>query len=155
MSATRAMRGAASLNASSRLAASWSDKNVTPVELPPGSRLEQTLKSTDAMAKVIRANSEVSQVFVLGGASPTGTVEPRNAAIFVNLRHRDVGLLTGILNPIITRVDRLTGLSIPTLPANGREKTQESIEAEILPKLSNIPDLRWAKMLRCRADFAE
>ena len=119
---------------------------VLQVELPPGSRLEQTLKTTEAMAKVIRDNKEVSQVFVLGGSSPTGSLEPRNAAIYVNLRHRDVGLLTGLLNPTIMTINKYTGLSIATLPAAGRTKPQESIEAEILPLLSNIPDLRWAKI---------
>ncbi len=119
---------------------------VLSVELPPGTRLDQTLKTTDAMAKVIRGNKEVSKVFVLGGASPTGSVEPRNAAIFVNLRHRDVGLLTGILNPTITSINWLTGISIPLVPADGRTKPQESIEAEILPQLSNLPDVRWAKI---------
>ncbi len=119
---------------------------VLSVELPPGSRLEQTRATTDAMAKIIRENKEVSQVLVLGGSSPTGSIEPRNGAIFVNLHHRDVGLLTGILNPTITAINNGTGLSIPLVPAHGRTKTQESIESEILPKLSNLPDVRWAKI---------
>jgi multidrug efflux pump subunit AcrB len=119
---------------------------VLSVELPPGSRLEETREKTDAMAKIIRANDEVSQVFVLGGSSPTGSIEPRNGAIYVNLRHRDVGLLTGMFNPTIKLFNRLTGISLPLLPADGRTKPQESIEAEILPQLSNLPDVRWAKI---------
>jgi multidrug efflux pump subunit AcrB len=119
---------------------------VLSVELPPGSRLEQTRETTDAMAKIIKANAEVSQVFVLGGSSPTGSIEPRNASIFVNLRHRDVGLLTGIFNPTITSLNKLIGVSLPLLPADGRTKPQEAIEAEILPLLSTLPDLRWAKI---------
>ena len=119
---------------------------VLSVELPPGSRLEQTLETTEAMAKVIRQNDEVSQVFVLGGSSPTGSIEPRNAAIYVNLRHRDVGLLTGIINPTLTTLNRITGLGIPLLSADGRTKPQEKIETEILPLLSNLPDVRWAKI---------
>jgi hydrophobic/amphiphilic exporter-1 (mainly G- bacteria), HAE1 family len=119
---------------------------VLSVELPPGSRLEQTLTTTDAMAAQIGKNPEVSQVFVLGGSSPTGGLEPRNASIFVNLRHRDVGLLTGIFNPTIKAINNKLGISIPTLPVDGRVKPQEEIESEILPKLSNLPDLRWAKI---------
>ncbi len=119
---------------------------VLSVELPPGSKLEQTRATTDAMAKVIEKNAEVSQVYVLGGSSPTGSVEPRNAAIFVNLRHRDVGLLTGIINPTVKVINKAVGISLPLVPADGRTKPQEEIEAEILPQLSNLPDLRWAKI---------
>ena len=119
---------------------------VLSVELPPGSRLEQTRATTDAMAEEIKKNSEVSQVFVLGGSSPTGSLEPRNAAIYVNLRHRDVGLLTGIFNPMINGINAKTGLSLPIIPPDGRIKPQEAIENEILPKLSSLPDLRWAKI---------
>ncbi len=119
---------------------------VLSVELPPGSRLSQTRETTDAMAQEIRKNPEVAQVFVLGGSSPTGSLEPRNAAIYVNLRHRDVGLLTGIFNPTIKGINHKLGTSIPTLAVDGRDKPQEVIETEILPKLSNLPDLRWAKI---------
>ncbi len=119
---------------------------VLSVELPPGSRLGQTRETTDAMAQEISKNPEVSQVFVLGGSSPTGSLEPRNASIYVNLRHRDVGLLTGIFNPTIRAINNKLGTSIPTLAVDGRDKPQEVIETEILPKLSNLPDLRWAKI---------
>ncbi len=119
---------------------------VLSVELPPGSRLGQTRETTDAMADEIRKNPEVSQVFVLGGSSPTGSLEPRNASIYVNLRHRDVGLLTGIINPTVRAINHKLGTSIPTLAVDGRDKPQEVIETEILPKLSNLPDLRWAKI---------
>ena len=54
---------------------------VLSVELPPGSRLGQTRETTDAMAEEIRKNPEVSQVFVLGGSSPTGSLEPRTAGV--------------------------------------------------------------------------
>jgi multidrug efflux pump subunit AcrB len=119
---------------------------VLSVQLPPGSRLAETRTTTDMMAEQIRANPEVDKVFVLGGSSPTGSVEPRNASIFVNLKHRDVGLLTGLFNPMINGVNSLTGLSIPALKGEGRIIPQETIENEILPKLSNLPDVRWAKI---------
>jgi multidrug efflux pump subunit AcrB len=119
---------------------------VLSVELPPGSKLEQTRTTTDAMANVIKAHPEVSQVYVIGGSSPTGSVEPRNASIFVNLHHRDVGLLTGIINPTLKFINKGLGIAIPMIPADGRTKPQEEIEAEILPQLSNLPDLRWAKI---------
>ncbi|MEY4936836.1 MAG: hypothetical protein RIS64_3195, partial [Bacteroidota bacterium] len=111
---------------------------VLSVQLPPGSRLAETRSTTDVMAEQIRSNPEVDKVFVLGGASPTGSVEPRNASIFVNLKHRDVGLLTGLFNPMINGVNSITGLSIPTLKGHGRIIPQETIENEILPKLSTL-----------------
>jgi hydrophobic/amphiphilic exporter-1 (mainly G- bacteria), HAE1 family len=119
---------------------------VLSVELPPGSRLAQTRVTTDEMAAQIRKNPEVDKVFVLGGSSPTGSVEPRNASIFVNLKHRDVGLLTGLFNPILKSINNKLGLSIPMIPGNGRVISQETIENEILPKLSTLPDVRWAKI---------
>jgi multidrug efflux pump subunit AcrB len=119
---------------------------VLSIELPPGSKLSQTNQTTDAMAKIIQKNDEVSQVFVLGGSSPTGSLEPRNASIYVNLRHRDVGLLSGILNPFINSINKWTGFGLPHVPVNGRVKPQEVIETEILPLLSNLPDVRWAKI---------
>ncbi len=119
---------------------------VLAVELPPGSRLEDTLKTTEKMAAMVRANPEVSHVFVLGGSSPTGTLEPRFGSIFVNLKHRDTSLMQGMLNPPIGWVNNALGLSLPTVPVEGRVKAQWDVEDEILPKLSNIPDIRWAKI---------
>jgi multidrug efflux pump subunit AcrB len=119
---------------------------VLSVELPPGSRLNDTLKTSEKMANEIRKNSEVSQVFVLGGSSPTGSVEARNAAIFVNLKHRDVGLLSGLVNPVVGFLNNKLGTTLPSVPVEGRTKMQQDIENEILPKLSNLPDVRWAKI---------
>ena len=117
-----------------------SSRFVLSVELPPGATLEQTRTVTDQMADMIRTNSEVSQVFVLGGSSPTGTVETRRAAIFVNLRHRDVELLHNLWNPLASR------LHLPQFEWVGRIRPQSDVENEILPKLNSIPDLQWAKI---------
>ncbi len=113
---------------------------VLSVELPPGTKLEDTKATTDGMAKIIRQNPEVTQVFVLGGASPTGTAEPRRASIYVNLRHRDVGILPNMWNPLASR------LHLPQVAWDGRVKSQSAIEDEVLPKLSNLPDVQWAKI---------
>ncbi len=117
-----------------------SSRFVLSVELPPGATLEQNRIVTDQMADMIRANNEVSQVFVLGGSSPTGTVEPRRASIFVNLRHRDVELLHNLWNPLASR------LHLPQFAWDGRIRPQSDVENEILPKLNAIPDLLWAKI---------
>ncbi len=113
---------------------------VLSVELPPGTKLDGTRATTDKMADIIRQNPEVSQVFVLGGSSPTGTVEARRASIFVNLRHRDVGLLHNLVNPVLGL------LHLPQMAWEGRIKPQWAIEDEVLPKLSNLPDVQWAKI---------
>ncbi len=117
-----------------------SSRFVLSVELPPGATLEQTRNVTDQMADLIRGNSEVSQVFVLGGSSPTGTVETRRASIFVNLRHRDVELIHNMWNPLANR------LHLPQFAWDGRTRPQADVENEVLPKLNNIPDVQWAKI---------
>jgi multidrug efflux pump subunit AcrB len=119
---------------------------VLSVELPPGTRLEDTLVTTEKIASIARENDEVSHVFVLGGSSPTGSLEPRFASVFVNLKHRDTSTLQGMLNPLIGWMNTTLGLSIPKVPKHGRVKPQWDIEDEILPKLSSIPDVRWAKI---------
>ena len=113
---------------------------VLSVDLPPGANLDATRAVTDKMADIIRQNDEVTQVFVLGGSSPTGTVESRRASIFVNLRHRDVGLLHNLWNRVAAP------LHLPQFAWDGRIKPQWDIETEILPKLSTIPDVHWAKI---------
>ena len=56
---------------------------VLGVELPPGSRLEETMRVTDGMAATIRQNTDVSHVFVLGGLNSNRQPRP---ALRVNLR---------------------------------------------------------------------
>ena len=119
---------------------------VLSVELPPGSPLKETDRVTAQMAWVVQKHPEVSHVFVLGGSSPTGSLEPRYASIFVNLRHREHSLLNGLVNPIIRAASGVTGIEIPTFAVDGRTKPQWDIESEILPKLSRLPDIRWAKI---------
>ena len=117
-----------------------SSRFVLSVELPPGASLEQTRTVTDQMADMIRANSEISQVFVLGGSSPTGTVEARRASIFVNLRHRDVELVHNMWNPLAAK------LHLPQFEWVGRIRPQADVENEVLPKLNTIADVQWAKI---------
>ncbi len=118
---------------------------VLGVELPPGSRLEETLKVTEGMATIIHKNTDVSHVFVLGGANPTGGQEARYASIFVNLNKRDHSLLTGIGNSFISGFNRFLGTSFAKFKTNGRETPQWDVENAVLPQLANLPDLRWYK----------
>jgi hydrophobe/amphiphile efflux-1 (HAE1) family protein len=119
---------------------------VLGVELPPGSRLEETLATTQGMAKTIRSNKEVSHVFVLGGSSPTGGIEPRYATIFVNLTKRDHSLLSGVINSFVNGTNGLLGTNIPRMKTNGRDTPQWDVENAVLPLLADLPDIRWYKV---------
>jgi hydrophobe/amphiphile efflux-1 (HAE1) family protein len=119
---------------------------VLGVELPPGSRLEETRLVTEGMAQTIRKNKDVSHVFVLGGASPTGSQESRYASIFVNLNKRDHSLFAGIGNAFIGGINKLSPFDIPKIHTNGRETPQWDVENAVLPQLANLPDLRWYKV---------
>ncbi len=119
---------------------------VLGVELPPGSRLEETMVISEGMARTIRTNENVSHVFVLGGTTPTGGLEPRYASVFVNLNRRDHSLLAGIVNPMVNGINSLTGVGIPRVKTNGRETPQWDVENQVLPLLSTLPDVRWYKV---------
>ena len=87
---------------------------VLAIELPPGSRLDDTRLKTDEIAASFRKIAEVTSVFVVGGTTPTGdSDEVRRADITVNLK-----------------------------PKGQRSRTQKQIEAELSAKLADIPDVR-------------
>ena len=86
---------------------------VFSLELPPGSLLEDTRVTTDAATTLFRELPEVENVYVIGGASPTGTLEPRRATIVADLTHK-----------------------------SERETTQAEIEEILLKKLATLPDVR-------------
>jgi hydrophobe/amphiphile efflux-1 (HAE1) family protein len=83
------------------------------VELPPGSRLDNTRATLDEASKAVRAIEGVKQVYVIGGASPTGDREPRRATMVVQLQHK-----------------------------TERDKSQAQLEPLILNALAGIPDIR-------------
>jgi HAE1 family hydrophobic/amphiphilic exporter-1 len=86
---------------------------VVAVELPPGTQLDDTSSKTDHMVKILRTIPEVSQVFVLGGTSPTGQLDIRRASLFVKL-----------------------------VPKTERKLTQKQIKTIIASKLADVPDSR-------------
>ncbi|MCO6050792.1 efflux RND transporter permease subunit [Mesorhizobium sp. RP14(2022)] len=86
---------------------------VFSLELPPGSRLEDTRRVTDEASKAVRDTDGVEGVYVVGGASPTGTLETRRATLVADLVHK-----------------------------SERDVTQAQIEETLLAKLAQIPDLR-------------
>lgn len=86
---------------------------VASVELPPGSTLDDTTVTTDKIVDALRTIPQVTQVFVLGGASPTGQLEVRRAAITIKL-----------------------------LPKNERAERQKDLKVVIAEKLASVPDVR-------------
>lgn len=86
---------------------------VISAELPPGARLEDTRVMTDEVVRRLEKIPEVARVFVLGGVSPTGTLEVRRAAINVRL-----------------------------VPKTEREKPQKQLKAILSATIAGIPDVR-------------
>jgi hydrophobic/amphiphilic exporter-1 (mainly G- bacteria), HAE1 family len=86
---------------------------VASVELPPGSTLADTRVAADRIRNQFVGMPEVASVFVLGGTSPTGTREVRNAAVVIRL-----------------------------VPKTERTITQKRFKAVISQKLAEVPDLR-------------
>lgn len=86
---------------------------VASVELPPGSTLEDTRVATDQVVDRLREIPEVTQVFVLGGSSPTGQREVRRAAVTIKL-----------------------------LPKAERKARQKDLKVVIARKLAGVADTR-------------
>lgn len=86
---------------------------VASVELPPGATLDDTRLTTDRIVDELRTIPEVTQVFVLGGSSPTGQLEVRRAAVFIMLK-----------------------------PKSERDLAQKELKVTIADKLAAVPDVR-------------
>ncbi len=114
------------------------------VELPPGSTLEDTERTTEAMRKAILDVEGVRDVFVLGGASPTGDRDIRRASFTVLLHRIDHSLLRKLSD--LGRQIPVVGALVPVVENKGRERPQWDIEAEIFQRLATIPDVRANKL---------
>lgn len=114
------------------------------VELPPGSTLEDTDRATQGLARVIEGIEGVDDVFVLGGASPTGDRDVRLAAVTVTLEKLDHSLLLK-LSDLAGRIPLVGGL-VPQVEDTGRERPQNEIEAEIFERIGGLPDMRVTKL---------
>jgi hydrophobe/amphiphile efflux-1 (HAE1) family protein len=93
-------------------------RTLLAVELPPGSRLDETKAVTDAIAKQIGARPDVKSVFVNGGRVMGGAVgsaaEVRKATLIINL-----------------------------MPRNERKLGQAAIKEAISADLAQVPDIRY------------
>ena len=87
---------------------------VLSLELPPGAMLEDTRRKTDEVARSFLQQPGVTQIYVVGGGTPTGTgAAVRTAAMVVNLTRKDE-----------------------------RALSQKQIEGLLSSRLAGIPDIR-------------
>jgi multidrug efflux pump subunit AcrB len=114
------------------------------VELPPGSTLEQTDRTTESMRQAIADIEGIESVLVINGSSPTGDRDLRNGTLTVILDPLDHGLLLK-LSEAFNKIP-LVHYIIPDLPNNGRTVSQDAIESEIFTRLQAIPDARVLKV---------
>ena len=114
------------------------------VELPPGSTLAETDKTTNVIYQKIKDIPYIDQVFILGGASPTGELDVRRAAVTVTLQKLDQGLWLKLSQ--LGRKIPLLGFLVPEVKNTGRPVPQNQIEAEIFQRLATIPDIRALKL---------
>jgi len=89
-------------------------RSLLAMELPPGSQLAFTEKTTEEIVARLRKRPEVRSVFVDGGRVPPGTFEVRRAALIINYT-----------------------------PKTERKITQRELELEISQELENVPDIRF------------
>ncbi len=114
------------------------------VELPPGTTLEETDRTTQAMVAAIRDVAGIDNIFVLGGSSPTGDLDIRRASVTVLLDKLDHRLTLKLSQ--IGRKIPLLGALVPEVKNEGRTIPQNEVEAEIFRRLAAIPDIRAFKL---------
>jgi hydrophobe/amphiphile efflux-1 (HAE1) family protein len=89
-------------------------RTLLAVELPPGSRMDETKAVTDAIARQVLARPDVKGVFVNGGKVMGGGAEVRKATLVINLVAKD-----------------------------RRKLSQAAIKSEIGRDLAQMPDIRF------------
>lgn len=116
---------------------------VVSVELPPGSTLDDTAATTDAMRDVVKDIDGVKSVLVIGGSTPLGDRDIRRATFTIILDRLDNGLERKLID--LGRALPGIGALIPEIPSEGRLRPQVEIEAEVFEALKAIPDVRAFK----------
>ena len=89
-------------------------RTLLAIELPPGSRMDETKATTDTLSRQMLARSDVKSVFVSGGKVMGGGAEVRKATLVINL-----------------------------VPKDHRKLSQAAIKAEISRDLASVPDIRF------------
>lgn len=116
---------------------------VVSVELPPGSTLDDTGATTDAMLAAVRDIDGVQSVLVIGGSTPLGERDIRRATFTIILDRLDNGLARKLSD--LGQMIPVIGPMLPEAPAQGRLRPQSDIEIEVFDALRAVPDLRAFK----------
>ncbi|MEI6098319.1 MAG: efflux RND transporter permease subunit [Alphaproteobacteria bacterium] len=114
------------------------------VELPPGSTLADTRKTTQLIYQKLQDIPYVESVLIMGGTSPTGDLDPRNAAITLVLDNLDHGLSLK-LSQLLAKTPFI-GPLLPAVANKGRPIPQSEIAAEVFRRLASVPDIRVQKL---------
>ncbi|MFC0239099.1 efflux RND transporter permease subunit [Rhodopseudomonas telluris] len=89
-------------------------RSVMAMELPPGTQIGTTEKTTERIVTMLRKRPEVKSVFVDGGRVPPGIQEVRRASLIINYT-----------------------------PKGDRKLTQRELELAISKDLDLVPDIRY------------
>ncbi len=89
-------------------------RSVMAMELPPGTQIGTTEKTTERIVTMLRQRPEVRSVFVDGGRVPPGIQEVRRASLIINYT-----------------------------PKGDRKLTQRELELAISRDLDQVPDIRY------------
>lgn len=114
------------------------------VELPPGTTLEETERTTTAIYNAVSDIDWIDNVFILGGSSPTGERDIRRASVTILLTRLDHSLLLKLSQ--IGRSIPLIGSLVPEVENTGRTVPQNVIEEEVFRRLATVPDVRAFKL---------
>jgi len=116
---------------------------VVSVELPPGSTLDDTANTTEAMRAAVADIDGVKSVLVVGGSTPLGDRDIRRATFTIILDRLDNGLGRKLSD--LGQMLPLIGPMLPETPLQGRIRPQPEIETEVFAALRAVPDLRAFK----------
>lgn len=117
---------------------------VLSVELPPGSTLEDTDRTTGAMRAAVADIDGVRSVLVVGGSTPLGDRDIRRATFTIVLDRLDNRLARKLSD--LAQSIPLVGPWLPQAPVTGRIRPQADIEAEAFAALRAVPDVRAFKI---------
>jgi multidrug efflux pump subunit AcrB len=117
---------------------------IVSVELPPGSTLDDTATTTEAMRRVVTDIDGVKSVLVVGGSTPLGDRDTRRATFTIILDRLDNGLGRKLSD--LGQALPVIGPLLPETPVKGRIRPQGEIEEEVFVALRAIPDVRAFKI---------
>ncbi len=89
-------------------------RTLLAIELPPGSRLDDTDRTTRRIAEALRTIPEIKSVLIYGGQILGGAAEIRDATLVINLAHK-----------------------------SERAATQKDVQAQITRLIGDVPDIRY------------